>query len=384
MTNSATSCRPDSTNSPTCWNASPKSPTRDPRGVRHALVHVLALAAAAVLAGATSLLAISEWAADAPRDVLLALGARHDPLITRPKVPGEATIRRVLVRIDADALDRAVGSWLTDRQLREPQATALRAIAVDGKSLRGTARAHGRKIHLLAALDHTASTVLAQLDVGEKTNEITCFQPLLDTVAGLAGAVVTSDAMHTQREHADYLVARRSAHYIVIVKGNQKKLRKQLKSLPWNAIPLQDRTRETEHGRGEIRRIKAATVSNLLFPHAAQAVQLKRRRTNRKTGKVTIKTIYTVTSLTADRATPAQLAALIRGHWTIEALHHIRDVTFAEDASQLRTGNAPQAMATWRNLAIGALRPTGDRNIATALRYNARKPKRPLALLGLT
>ncbi|MCX5208490.1 ISAs1 family transposase [Kitasatospora sp. NBC_00240] len=240
MSNSATSCRPDSTNSPACWNASPKSPTRaTPRGVRHALVHVLALAAAAVLAGATSLLAISEWAADAPRDVLLALGARHDPLITRHKVPGEATIRRVLVRIDADALDRAVGGWLTDRQ-PNTQATALRAIAVDGKSLRGAARAHGRKIHLLAALDHTAGNVLAQLDVGEKTNEITCFQPLLDTVAGLAGAVVTSDAMHTQREHADYLVTGRSAHYIVIVKGNQKKLRKQLKSLPWKAIPLQD------------------------------------------------------------------------------------------------------------------------------------------------
>ncbi|WP_323189375.1 transposase [Kitasatospora sp. NBC_00240] len=105
---------------------------------------------------------------------------------------------------------------------------------------------------------------------------------------------------------------------------------------------------------------------------------------NRKTGKVTIKTIYAVTSLTADRATPAQLAALIRGHWTIEALHHIRDVTFAEDASQLRTGNAPRTMATWRNLAIGALRLAGVRNIATALRHNAREPRRPLALLGLT
>ncbi|MFF7702746.1 ISAs1 family transposase [Streptomyces lydicus] len=98
--------------------------------------------------------------------------------------------------------------------------------------MRGAARANGRKIHLLAALDHTTSSVLAQLDVGEKTNEITCFQPLLDTLAGLAGTVVTSDAMHTQREHADYLVTGGSAHYIVIVKGNQKKLRKHLKSLP--------------------------------------------------------------------------------------------------------------------------------------------------------
>ncbi|MFI2351834.1 ISAs1 family transposase [Streptomyces sp. NPDC019443] len=92
---------------------------------------------------------------------------------------------------------------------------------MDGKGLRGAAKAKGRKIHLLAALEHTTSLVLAQMDVGEKTNEITCFQPLLDTVADLAGVVVTSDAMHTQREHADYLHGR-GAHYIVIVKGNQK------------------------------------------------------------------------------------------------------------------------------------------------------------------
>jgi predicted transposase YbfD/YdcC len=317
--------------------------------VRHTLAYVLALAATAVLAGATSLLAIGEWAADAPPEILDALGARRDPLTGRHPAPGEATIRRVLTRIDGDALDRAVGRWLADRRPQNLPARGLRAVAVDGKSLRGAARANGRKIHLL---DHTTSSVLAQLDIGEKTNEITCFQPLLDTIAGLAGAVVTSDAMHTQREHADYLVTGRSAHYIVIVKGNQKKLRKQLRSLPWQVIPLQGRTREAGHGRGEIRRVKAATVNNLLFPHARQAIQLKRRRVNRRTGKITIKTIYAVTSLPADRATPTQLAALIRGHWPIEALHHIRDVTFAEDASQLRTGNAPRAMATWRNLAI--------------------------------
>jgi hypothetical protein len=102
---------------------------------------------------------------------------------------------------------------------------------VDGKSLRGAAKAKGRKIRLLAALEHTTGLVLAQLDVGEKTNEITCFQPLLDIVTDLAGVVVTNDAMHSQRDHADYLLGR-GARCIVIVKGNQKKLRRQLKALP--------------------------------------------------------------------------------------------------------------------------------------------------------
>ncbi|WP_327129798.1 hypothetical protein [Streptomyces sp. NBC_01727] len=68
----------------------------------------------------------------------------------------------------------------------------------------------------------------------------------------------------------------------------------------------------------------------------------------------------------------------------MEALHHVRDTTFAEDASQLRTGNGPRAMASWRNLAIGALKLAGITNIAAGLRRNARDPHRPLSLLGLT
>ncbi|MER5905587.1 hypothetical protein ABT150_36795 [Streptomyces mirabilis] len=93
---------------------------------------------------------------------------------------------------------------------------------------------------------------------------------------------------------------------------------------------------------------------------------------------------HAVTSLTAEQATPAELTNFIRGHWKIEALHHGRDVTFAEDASRLRTGTAPWAMAAWRSLAIGALRPAGKTNIASAPRHNARDARRPLALLRLT
>ena len=353
---------------------------RDPRGVRHPLVTLLALTACAVLAGARSLLAVSEWVADAPPALLERLGTAVDPLVPKRSWPAESTIRRLLARIDADALDRAVGAWLADRQTR---GQGLRGLAVDGKSLRGAARAKGRKIHLLAACDHVNALVLAQMDVGEKTNEITRFRPLLDTLEDLAGTVVTSDAMHTQHDHAVYLLDRQ-AHYIVIAKRNTKKLRRQLKSLPWTQIPLQDRTRATGHGRQEIRRLKVCTVNNLLFPGARQAVQIVRRRVHRKTGKISLKTGYAVTSLTAEQASPAQLARLIRGHWTVEALHHVRDVTFAEDASQLRTGNTPRAMATCRNLAIGALRLTGARNIASGLRRAARDQTRPLALLGLT
>jgi hypothetical protein len=95
-------------------------------------------------------------------------------------------------------------------------------------------------------------------------------------------------------------------------------------------------------------------------------------------------TVYAVTSRTAAQAHPARLADWIRDHWGIEALHHIRDTTFAEDASQARTGTAPRTMASLRNLAIGILRAHGDRNIAAALRRNARDATRVLPLLGIT
>ncbi|MFF3715286.1 transposase [Streptomyces prasinus] len=187
------------------------------------------------------------------------------------------------------------------------------------------------------------------------------------------------------REHAGYLLGR-GARSIAIVKDNQRKLRRQFKSLPWKDIPLQGRAMGAGHGRSEVRRIKAATVDGLLSPGARRAVQLKRRRTDRKTGKTgktTLKTIYAVTSLTAEQATSAQLAKLVRGHWKVEVLHHIRDTMFAEEASHLRTGNAPRAMATWRDLAFGALRLNGAHDIAAGLRRNVRDVPRPLALLGL-
>ena len=95
-------------------------------------------------------------------------------------------------------------------------------------------------------------------------------------------------------------------------------------------------------------------------------------------------TVYAITSLTHAQAGPARLADLIRGHWAIEALHHLRDTTFAEDGSQVRTGATPKVMATLRNLVIGELSRAGPVNVAAALRRHARNPRRPLATLGIS
>jgi predicted transposase YbfD/YdcC len=360
---------------------------RDPRGVRHTLTSLSVAAVAAVLAGSRSFAAIGEWIADAPPHVLAALGIRRDPLTRRFEPPDEATIRRVLAAVDASAFDAAVGSWLGARlRARKPQAQGRRALAVDGKSLRGTrhASSDGQAVHLLAVCDQQAGAVLGQTRVDGKTNEVTRFAPLLEPL-DLAGCVVTADAMHTQRDHAEFLVNGKNAHYILIVKKNQPGLYAQIKNLPWRQVPAGTRQRDRGHGRDELRTLKVTAVAaGLMFPHAAQAIAITRRIRPLPEGTWHTVTVYAITSLTATQASPADLARWIRGHWRIEALHHIRDVTYGEDHSQARTGNGPQVMASLRNLAIGILKLAGTGNIAAACRYHCRDAARTLATLGLT
>jgi predicted transposase YbfD/YdcC len=340
------------------------------RGVRHRLAVILGLAVCAVLAGARSFTAIAEWAADADP-------ATRDALEITGVVPSESTFRRTLQNLDADALDEAAGAWAQQRTAPAPG--ARRVIAVDGKTLCGSGVAGGPGRHLLAALDHAHGVVLGQVDVEAKTNEIPMFATLLDGV-DLAGTVVTADALHAQRAHAEYLAGQRGAHYLITVKRNQPGLHAQLAALPWRQVPAADDAREKGHGRAEWRTVKVTAVAaGLAFPHAAQAIQIIRRRRPLNGTKWSTETVYAITSLTATQARPAELAAIIRGHWLIEdRLHWVRDMDWDEDRSQVRTGNGPRVMASLRNLAITVLRLTGQTSIAAALRYHARRPGRPL------
>lgn len=365
------------------------------RGVRHRLVTVLAVAVCAVLAGARSYVAVAEWAHDLPIGVRVRLG-----LSLRRRPPSESTIRRVLQKLDPEALDRIVSAWLADRAAAarsappsppssrlvvSPAPSAPRAIAVDGKTARGAHRPDGSAVHLLAALDQASGVVLGQSVVDAKTNEITAFAPLLARV-DITGAVITCDALHTQDGHANYL-HQRGAHYVFVVKRNRPKLHAQLAELPWRDIPAVDLSRDTGHGRTESRTIKLAAITGgssggILFPHARLAIQIVRRRRITATGHAHRETVYAVTDLNCHQIRADHLAQIIRGHWHVEnRLHWIRDVVFAEDLSQIRTGHGPANMATLRNLALSRHRLAGATNIAAACRHVSRHPNRALPLL---
>jgi predicted transposase YbfD/YdcC len=340
---------------------------RHRRGVRYRLVVILGLAVCAVLAGARSFTAIAEWAADADAETLARLGVTG-------AVPSESTFRRTLQRLDAGAFDDLAGRWAQARTA--PGLGGRRVIAVDGKTLRGSGHGGHDSRHLLAALDHAHGAVLGQVEVGAKTNEIPLFTTLCDRIE-IQGAIITADALHAQREHARYL-HQRGAHYVITIKRNQPGLHAQLTALPWRDVPAAYDQRERGHGRRERRTLKVTAVAvGLAFPHAAQALQIVRRR--KVKGKWSRETCYAITSLAITQASPGQLAAIIRGHWGIEdRLHWVRDTDFDEDRSQIRTAAGPQVMASLRNLAITILRLTGATSIAAALRHHARRPARPL------
>lgn len=345
----------------------------DPRGRRgrqHGLASILALGLAAVIAGSKSFVAIGEWVAHQPIETLRSLG------VTGPVAPEESTIRRVFALIDADHLDRLLGAFMWIRT--HTVGTTRRVLALDGKTVRGARSKTTTAPHLVGALDHDTGVVVGQLAITAKSNEIPAVQGLLK-LFDLDGVVVTVDAMHTQTTTANQLTTA-GGDYVFTVKGNTPKLHKALKNLPWTDVPAH-RVTTRGHGRTATRTIKVVTAPDWVeFPGATQVAQL--RRTVVREGKKTVEVVYLITSADHHAAPPATLAAWVQGHWSIEnALHWVRDVTYGEDASQVRTGNAPQVMATLRNTSISLLRLSGVENIASGLRHHARDPETVLKLL---
>ena len=346
---------------------------RDPRGVRYPLAGILAVAVTAVMAGARSFAAIGEWAADLPVEHRTRIGLGRSK--SGAASPDESTLRKLFARVDADALDRVLGAWVWTRT---DDVHGQRVIALDGKTVRGARTPTTCAPHLVAALDHVTGTVVGQVAVAVKSNEIPAVRDLL-ACFDLTGVVVTVDAMHTQTDTAHAITSAGGA-YVFTVKGNTPTLHRQLKALPWKDVPAHSAT-VTSHGRRSTRTIKSLTAPTWIgFAGAAQVAQI--RRTVIRAGKKTVEVVYLITSAPHTAAPPAVLAAWVQGHWGIEnRLHWVRDVSFDEDRSQVRTGHTPRIMATLRNTAISVLRLTGWDNIAQALRHHARNPERALTCL---
>ena len=373
---------------------------RRDQGRVHPVAVVLALCAAAVVAGMTSLTAIAGWATDVPAEVLVKLYGR------RSAPPSKATIWRVVTGADAAAVDVVIGAWLLAQAAARDvagdvvavagdvvagtgrEAPELLAIMVDGKAVRGATDAEGNQVHLLAAATHDDALVVGQVEVGAKSNEIPRFAPLLDTLAAsgvdLAHTVITADALHTQRAHADYLHDR-GAGFVFTCKHNQPRLFAALDALPWAQTPIAARQVDRGHGRVTTRTIQVIPApEDLPFPHVNQAWLIERYVTALDGTPTSAVAALGVTNLTADTTAPQRLAALVRNHWGIESLHWLRDTVYREDNSTVRTRSGPRVMAALRNLAVGAHHLAGRRDITEASREAGRVMHRPFKILKLT
>ncbi len=195
------------------------------RGVRHRMLSVLTVAVCAVLSGAKSYIAIGEWAERTTQDMRKRMGCRFDKKTAFFITPSEPTLRRTMQAVDAVALDTAVSQWLITQT-----PVAGNAIALDGKTSRGSTSEGGKQTHLVSVFLHKEGVVIAQQAVAAKSNEITAVRPLLANI-DIAGCVVTADAMHTQKDTARFIVEEKHADYLFTVKDNQPTLKQDIESL---------------------------------------------------------------------------------------------------------------------------------------------------------
>lgn len=226
------------------------------RGRRYSLRSILGLTVCAILTGIDSFRGIAEFAHALPHEVRLKFGLR------KGKAPDEETIRLTLNKVDPLNFDAVVREWL------HAQVPSLRgrAIALDGKSMRAARTDQGSPPHILSVLLHHDGVALKTVAVADKTNEIPAAQSLLRSMP-IKGAVVTLDAMHTQRETAQLIVTEKKADYLMTVKENQQGLLEKIQRLPEEAFsPSAPNNRQSPRKNRNSLNSSGADRQTSLFP----------------------------------------------------------------------------------------------------------------------
>jgi predicted transposase YbfD/YdcC len=355
---------------------------RSPRGIRYPLPIVLMVAVLAKLAGHGKLRAVAEWAGLRAEQLCPLLG------FERTTLPHPTTWSRIFgTALDPQTLDEVVGhffaqlceSSLANRRKRRAGLT----ITIDGKTLRGTIPLGTTQgVHLIAAYLPDEGVVLAQLEVGQKANELTVAPTLLAQL-DLRGVVVTGDAMFAQRNLSAQVV-KGGGDYLWKVKENQPELLDDIKTL-FNPPPLSKseapgsdmpadlewtRTVDKGHGRIEEREIWVSSVLKEYsdWPCLEQVFKLRCRVID-GLGQISEGVHYGVTSLPRTVVSPQRLLTLVRDHWGIEnGLHHRKDVSLAEDRSQVRMSAAPHVLASLNNVVVGLAAHHGQTKLPEAQR----------------
>jgi predicted transposase YbfD/YdcC len=347
----------------------------DPRGARgrqYAWLPLLLLLVAGLLSGANSQRALARWGHNIGRARLRRLG------LPGGHSPSQPTLHRLLRDVDLDLVESVLGVWLQQVRAAWRRSTKrwVDGIALDGKTLRGARRLGAAGSHLLAACGHRDGLVLAQVAVVDHAGELSGISALLEALL-VQSQTVTMDAAFTQWTVAQQIV-RQGGAYFMVVKGNQPEVRAAIAGrTAYRGRCLGEvHTQRVAHGRVELRTLRVAKAPpDLGWPHAHQVLSLKRHVVSKRTGEViSDQTVFAVTSLAADQASPTELLRLWLSHWRIESLFWLRDAVFGEDHSTTRTRHAHQAFAAFRNLVISLIHLWRGSHVTAAREYFARYP----------
>jgi predicted transposase YbfD/YdcC len=359
---------------------------RKAKGKRYTLATILVGMFLAKLCGEDKPSGIAEWVALRGTWIAQVLGLK------RTSMPSHHTYRRALGEIvDPKELERLVRQG----HRQSGKAGYQVVVAMDGKILRGTIDLDAKDgLCLLALFLPGEGITLAQIAIQDKQSEVSAAPTLLGWI-DLRNKVVIGDALHTQRQ-VSIQIGKAGGNYLWTVKGNHPQLLQDLQDwfddkvplLPGQGCPPKDFCCATitskGHGRLEVRTLTTSSqlTDFLDWPFLQQVFQLQRTITISKTNKTRQETIYGLTSLPADQASPSQLLHMLRSYWQIEnSLHYSRDVTLHEDQTRFKSHAAAHNMAIINNLILGCLTSSAFPFLPSARRFFAAHPDQALAVL---
>jgi len=359
---------------------------RKARGKRYALAMILLAMFLAKLCGEDKPSGIAEWVALRGAWIAQVLGLK------RKSMPSHHTYRRTLAeQVEAQEFEALARTY----QQQSGKAGYQVVVSMDGKILRGTIDLEVNDgLCLLALFLPGEGITLAQIAIEEGQSEVSAAPTLLSWV-DLRNKVVIGDALHTQRQ-ISIQIGKAGGNFLWTVKGNHPQLLQDLEDwfddqvplLPGQGCPPKDFCSATlitkGHGRLEVRTLTTSSQLNefLDWPFLQQVFQLQRTITISKTGKTRQETIYGLTSLSAEQASPAQLLHMLRSYWRIEnSLHYPRDVTLHEDQTRFKSHTAAHNMAIINNLVLALIAKSKFPFIPSARRFFAAHPDQALPLL---
>jgi predicted transposase YbfD/YdcC len=327
----------------------------DPRQalkVKHDLVELLVVAAAAVLVGADTFVEVQLWGRAQLKWLRGFLTLKHG-------IPSHDTFGRLFGLIDPKQFEAAFRTWVQGVL----PALGAEIVAIDGKTSRRSGGVDATALHLVSAFAAGAGLVLGQRATKEKSNEITAIPELLSTLA-LEGCIVTIDAMGTQTAIAA-AIRDRGADYVLAVKDNQPRLAESIEDFwrSFRAHPAEHtphafaQTVEKDHGRIETRRCYVFDQLECLDnPSQWKGLRCFAVVESERTlgGKTTSERRFYLSSLTPDAK---RIAHAVRSHWSVEnSLHWIMDVAFNDDRMRARTQNAAHNLAVIKQMTLNLIR----------------------------